>query len=200
MPRNSQQLGLVDGRRFEDWAPWEGQGVPLRENCDLANPRQRFLWMFTALPGLKGAPLLMPPEYFEMVSWRICVLGGDIVGEPGLKYQPPATMSNPWSASGKWVDLDTPDPERPTLDHIVDGLSQADRTELGQIMLGRLGVDPRTPTEPPPGQYRVSELARRLEVDAAEVVRILDAFGLRVQPDSLVDREVADRIAVHLGV
>ena len=198
--QKSQQLGLIDGKRFEDFEPWGNKGVPLFENCDPDNPRQKFLPMFTAMPGLKGAPLLMPPEYWETVSWRMCVLGAAIVAEPGLKYQPPRTVANPWSAPGKWVDLDTPDEPRPTLDDIVDGLSQSDRAELGQIMMDRLGVEPQTATAPPPGQYLVSELARRLELDVDEVIRILGAFGLKVGPDSLVGRDVADRIVVHLGL
>jgi hypothetical protein len=201
LPHNSSQLGLIDGKRFEDWPKWEGQGVPLRENCDLNNPRQKFLWMFTALPGVKGAPLLMPVDYWEMVSWRQCVLGGDITGEPGLKYVPPPTMANPWTASGRWADLSEPDEARATLAEVMDQhLTAADKAEIRGFVEEKLGLRQDMPDIIGGHQYRLADLSKRLEVPVEEMIRILGDFGLNVTERSLVDRSVADRIVTHLGL
>ena len=104
------------GKRFDQWDPWSGRGIPTRENCDLDNPRQRFLWMFTAPPGQKGAPLTMPTEYYEMQSYHMCILGGGIKSKPKLKYRPPNNVvASRWGAAGEWVHLDDPDPPRTTM-------------------------------------------------------------------------------------
>lgn len=199
MPQNSQELGAVNGKRFEDWAPWEGRGVPLRSNCDLANPRQTFLWMFVAMPGVKGAPLIMPTDYWERQSFRMCVLGGGITGESGLKYQPPHNMANPWTAPGRYVPLDEPDPPRLSVQQVMEGLGQADRAEVRDYVLKQTGLGDEIPAVPD-GKYRVSDLAVRLGVDVAQLVSVLADFGMTVEPSSLVGRDVADRIVFHLGL
>lgn len=195
----NEQLGLIDGKKFSDWPAWEGRGIPLPENCDLDNPRQRFLWMFTGMPGVKGAPMLMPTEFWETQSWRMCVLGAGIVGEPGLKYQPGSNMANAWTATGRWAPLDEPDPPRMTVEQVMDGLSHADRAEVKGYVLERMGLSGDIP-DVPDGKYRVSDLAVRLNVPVDDLIRALSDFGLAVQPQSLVGREVADRIVFHLGL
>lgn len=199
MSQNSSQLGSVDGKRFEDFDKWDGKGVPLRENCDCSNPRQAFLWMFTALPGLKGAPMLMPPDYWEYVSWRLWTLGARPVEDPQLKYQPPLNVANPWTAQGKWVDLDEPDLPRKTLSDVVDGLSAADRAELKDIVLDKMGLREEV-ADVPAGQYRVMDLAARLDLTVDEMIRVLADFGMNVDPNSFVGRDVADRLVTHLGL
>jgi hypothetical protein len=201
LPNNSTQLGLIDGKRFEDWPKWDSQGVPLRENCDLNNPRQRFLWMYTALPGIKGAPLLMPVDYWEMVSWRQCVLGAGIVGEPGLKYVPPPTMANPWTASGRWADLSEPEEQRATLAEVMEQhLTAADKAEIRGFVEEKLGLRQDMQGIIGSSQYRIADLAKRLDVEVSEMICILADFGLTVTEQSLVDRSVADRIVTHLGL
>lgn len=196
-----KQLGTIDGKRFEDWPAWKGVGVPTRDNCDIDNPRQTFLWMYTALPGMQGAPLLMPTEYWEMVSWRQCVLGGGLVAEPGLKYQPPLNMANPWTAAGAWVPLGTPDPPRKSLGALVGELGHADRAELKSIVLQQMGLDSDADVPVPDGKYRISDLAKRLDQKPDDVVALLAKFGMtNVRPNSLVGRDVADRIVNHLGL
>ncbi|WP_280333097.1 phage gene 29 protein family protein [Nocardia wallacei] len=199
MSEKSFQLGLIDGKRFEDWPAWEGQGLPVRANCDPENPRQRFLWMFTAMPGVKGAPLMLPPEYWECQSWRMCVLGAGIVGEPGLKYQPPASFASPWTSAGQWVPLDTPDPEPLTVADVMDGLSTAEKGEVKNYVLEKMGLLDQIP-EVPPGQYRASDMAARLDVPIDDLIAALAEFGLNVKPDSFVGRDIADRICAHLGL
>lgn len=198
--RHIPQEGLIDGKKFEDWPAWDGQGVPLRENCDLDNPRQKFLWMFTAMPGMKGAPLMLPPEYWEMQSWRMCVLGAGIVAEPALKWQAPLTTANPHIAAGKWVPPETPDPPRPTMKDLVAKLPQADRAELRGVVLDQLGLEDARP-DTPEGHYRVTDLGKRLGLSVDEVAEILAKFGMRhVKPNSLISRDLAERIVVHLGL
>lgn len=77
---------------------------PTRENCDLQNPEEAFLWMFVGLPGVKGAPLLMPIEYYRKVSARLWDLGARPVEEPILEYVPPSGQEPNWLTSpGRWV-------------------------------------------------------------------------------------------------
>ena len=132
----------VKGKRFDEWEPWKGRGLPLRETCDLENPRQAFLWMFTAMPGLKGAPLPMPTEYFELLSYHQWVLGARPQRPPGLKYRPPVNMvADRWTAQGEWVGVDEPDPPRTTMADIVAKLPQQDRAELKELINNKLGVE-----------------------------------------------------------
>lgn len=84
---------------------------PTRENCDLDDPQEMFLWMFAALPGVNGGPLLMPIEYFRLVSERLHQLGAMLkcekcghMKEPTLEYVPPSVEDSHWATSaGKWV-------------------------------------------------------------------------------------------------
>lgn len=195
-----EQLGTVDGRTFDEWPTWEAKGLPTFDNCDQSNPRQAFLPMFTAMPGMQGAPLILPTDYWECVSWRMWVLGARPTGAPQLKYQPPANMvADRWTAAGQWVTLDTPDPERPTLASEFSGLSQADRAEIQQIVMDRIGMDRPQPGAPA-GHLRVDEMAGRLGLEVADLVKVLESFGMPAKPDSFVGRDVADRIVAHLDL
>lgn len=197
--------GLVDGKRFDEYEPWEGRGLPTRENCDLTNPRQKFLWCFTAPPGQRGAPLAMPTEAWELMSWRLCVLGGDLVHEPGLKWQAPANVANPWTAAGKWVHPSTPEPERKTFGELFRALPQQDRAEIRAAILHEIGIEderlaPDRPG-PPPMEYTAYALSERLGIPVADLLVELSNLGLaNLQPHSRVGREVGDRIIAHLGL
>ncbi len=194
-----EELGVIDGKKFSQYPKWEGKGLPLRANCDLDNPRQKFLWMFTAMPGVKGAPLMLPTEYYELVSWRLCVLGAGITGDPQLKYQASGDIMNPWNAAGKWVSADEPDPPRKTLAESIEALPAADKAEIKNYVLDKMGIGNEQP-EIPMGQYRISDLAKRLNVTTERVIAMLKDFGLNVKPDSLVGRDVTDRVLHHLGL
>lgn len=83
---------------------------PTRENCDPTNPEEAFLWMFVALPGLQGAPLLMPPDYYRLVSKRLWDLGCRPVEAPTLEWVPPSATEPNWMTSpGHWVAAGTRD-------------------------------------------------------------------------------------------
>lgn len=191
----------VKGKRFDEWEPWKGRGLPLRETCDLENPRQAFLWMFTAMPGLKGAPLPMPTEYFELLSYHQWVLGARPQHPPGLKYRPPVNMvADRWTAQGEWVGVDEPDPPRTTMADIVAKLPQQDRAELKELINNKLGVEDVPDPSTPAGWLRVDDVAVRLGVEVGAVRELLADFGVEANPFDLVSRDIADRVVAHLGL
>lgn len=199
--------GRVDGKTFDKFPAWEGRGVPTRESCDPENPRQAFLWMFTAPPGQAGAPLMMPTEYFEVLSWRLWVLGARPSAEPTQKWQAPqSATANPWTAAGKWVDINTPDPEQRTIAQLMRELPAADRAEIRSAVLADLGYeDEALPGKDRPGppamHYTVATLARRLDRSPFEIVEVLKNLGLsNISDTSTVGRDVADRIVAHFGL
>ncbi|QXW04002.1 phage gene 29 protein family protein [Rhodococcus globerulus] len=193
--------GTFRGKNFNQWSKWEGEGLPLRENCDLRNPRQAFLWMFTAMPGVVGAPLMLGTEYWELQSFRMWILGARPSAKASLKYQPPTNaVADRWTAQGAWVPLDTPDPPRNSWEEIVAQLPQPDRAELRGVVLNKLGIEDVAAPSAPTGHLRIDELSKRLDVDVDEVVALLANFGMDVAPDSYVGREIADRLVAHMGL
>lgn len=110
---------------------WGGNGVPTRENCDLNNPREMFLWMFTAVPGLNGAQLMLPPEFFMLVSEHMYELGARIRADPIKKYRPPTSSDPHWTTSpGQWVPMETPDPVPNPAKQAWDKLSPVQKAEI----------------------------------------------------------------------
>jgi hypothetical protein len=86
--------------------PAKGE-FPTRENCDPTNPEEAFLWMFAALPNVKGAPLIMPVEYYRQISKRLWDLGCRPAEEPTLAWIPPTATEPHWLTSpGRWVPAD----------------------------------------------------------------------------------------------
>ncbi|WP_051179657.1 translation initiation factor IF-2 N-terminal domain-containing protein [Nocardia concava] len=194
--------GEVDGKPFNKWPAWEGLGVPTRETCDLSNPRQAFLWMFVAMPAMKGAPLMLPIEYFELQSFRMWTLGARPAAEPTLKYQAPASVTaNQWQAAGKWVSLDTPDPVRKTIAEVMRELPQHERAEIRAAVLEGFGLADGEKPGPPAMRHTVASLAKRLKRPVPELIEVLGSLGVtNVHADSPVGREVAERIVAHMGL
>lgn len=84
--------------------------IPTFDNCDPNDPEEMFLPAFVALPGLRGAPLLMPISYYRGVSQRIYDVGGRRVAPPTIKWRPPVEgRFGGMTAQGMWVPIDTPD-------------------------------------------------------------------------------------------
>jgi Protein of unknown function (DUF2744) len=88
--------------------------LPTIDNCDPDNPYQMFLWCFVALPMVSGAPLIMPIDYYQLVSKRLYDLGimrkcrkcGFSI-HPTLKYVPPQqTNPNMWYSPGSWEPVE----------------------------------------------------------------------------------------------
>lgn len=195
------QYPKIKGKSFEQWESWSGRGVPTIDNCDLDNPKQAFLWMFTATPGQKGAPLLMPDSYYEMQSYHMWVLGARPQRRPQLKWRPPNNaVANRWSAAGEWVHLDEPDPVRTTMADIVAKLPQEDRAELKELINNKLGVEDVADPSTPEGWMRVEDVAQRLGIEVDAVRDLLADFGMEVNAFDLVSRDIANRVTAHLGL
>ena len=110
---------------------------PTRENCNPEDPEEAFLWMFAALPGVKGAPLLMPVDYYRLVSKRLWELGCRPAAEPTLEWVPPSATDANWMTSpGRWVPAGTrPAPDgRQAAREAVDKLTAQQRYELLQVL------------------------------------------------------------------
>lgn len=79
------------------------EDLPTRENCDLTNPEEAFLWMFVGLPGVNGAAMIMGPDYYRHISRQLWELGARPAEEP-IKHL----------VGGKWVyDEPADEPEPP---------------------------------------------------------------------------------------
>lgn len=110
---------------------WKKDDVPLRENCDLEDPRQMFLWMFTGLPGVNGAPLPLPAAFWMMVSEHLHECGARLSGDPIKKYRRPTGREpNAFTAPGTWVALDVADPPANPARKFWESLDWQQKAEL----------------------------------------------------------------------
>ena len=120
--------------------PSRGQ-FPTRSNCDPQNPEEAFLWMFAALPHVRGAPLLMPMEYYRQVSRRLWELGARPVEEPELEWVAPSSTEPHWLTSpGRWVPAGSV-PARSEEDEAREALSRMSRQQKAELRLGLEGLE-----------------------------------------------------------
>lgn len=123
---------------------------PTRDNCNPDDPEEAFLWMFAALPHVKGAPLIMPVEYYRAVSKRLWDLGARPAVEPALEWVAPTATEAHWLTSpGRWVPAGT-GPKRSEEDEARTAIAQMSlqqRAELLKVLeaLEAGGVIPDTP-------------------------------------------------------
>lgn len=119
--------------------------IPTRENCDPNDPYQAFLWMLVAMPYVKGAQLVFPVDYLQLVSKRLWDCGARPAEAPVIKYQKPAATDPHWLTSpGSWVPVDAPDPDdRRPVEKAVDSLLNQQQAELLHELWGRLTVEQR---------------------------------------------------------
>lgn len=112
---------------------------PTRENCDPSDPEEAFLWMFAALPHVKGAPLIMPIEYYRAVSQRLWDLGARPAEEPTLEWIAPSASEPHWLTSpGRWVPAGSA-PKRTDRDQARDAvanMSLQQKAELLKVLEG----------------------------------------------------------------
>lgn len=112
------------------------KGFPTVDNCDLTDPKEMFLWMFVALPGVRGAQLVMPIEYLMAVSEHMYECGARLSAPAVKKYQPPASGDAHWMTSpGRWVSLDTPDENLHPARAALGQLTSQQKAEVLQILL-----------------------------------------------------------------
>ena len=99
-------------------------GIPLQQDCNLADPEEMFLWMFTALPGMEEqAPMLVPPTWARKWSKRMYDAGARFhPEEQTIKYIPPPQQSSIlFAGGGRWVPIDeqpTPQESAPGIGHL----------------------------------------------------------------------------------
>lgn len=90
--------------------------------------------MFVGLPGLNGAQLIMPIEYFRMVSQRLWDLGCRPVEEPALEYIPPSASEPNWATSaGKWVEagsVDESEKQHRTMESAIARMGHPQRVDF----------------------------------------------------------------------
>jgi len=118
---------------------------PTRQNCDLTNPEEAFLWMFAGLPHVRGAPLIMPMEYYREVSKRLWDLGARPTVEPVLEWIPPSATEANWLTSpGRWVPAGS-GPKRSERDAAKDAvarMSLQQKAELFKVLEALEGGEP----------------------------------------------------------
>jgi hypothetical protein len=123
---------------------WGDKGIPTRENCDLNNPREMFLWMFTAVPGLNGAALMIPPDVFMVWSEHLYELGARLSAEPIKKYRRPTSNDPHWATSpGQWVPIDTPDPPVNPAKKAWDTLTPIQKAEIRALANAEHEAEPQ---------------------------------------------------------
>ena len=156
--------------------------LPTRDNCDLNDPEEAFLWMLIAIPGMKGAPVPFPIEYLRVLSKRLWDCGARPTGEQALWYHPPqAGDISPMMAAGEWK------PEPPAAGPNIDitKLGKAIQDEVRRQALELEGepapvVERVHITDEPqwPEKMRVSELAKRIGATSKEVLAVMHEIGL----------------------
>jgi hypothetical protein len=124
-------LGMKDMADYK----WGDKGIPTRENCNPDNPREFALWAFTALPGMNGAALMLPPEFFMIVSEHLWELGFRHTEQPLKKYRPPTSSDPHWATSpGQWVPVGTPDPPVNPAKAALSKLSPVQKAEIRALL------------------------------------------------------------------
>lgn len=128
------------------------RGFPVKENCDLDNPREKFLWMMVALPGQRGAQLVMPISYLMMVSEHMDACGAMLAcpqcgysKDSEKVYVPPSANDAHWLTSpGTWMSPDqAPEPaETDPLDDALARLTNAQKAALFDRLKKQMGGEP----------------------------------------------------------
>lgn len=113
---------------------------PEQHNTNPDCPEEAFLWMFSGLPGMNGAPLPFPVEYLREVSRRLWDCGARPMGsktppEQKIKYQRPRNTDPHWLTSpGVWVPLDAPDRSQFDIKEFVASLPQDTKRQLAEAL------------------------------------------------------------------
>lgn len=134
---------LGTGRQFDKTKYNFTRGFPTRENCDLADPKEMFLWTLAALPGMRGAQLVMPISYNMVISEHLHECGARLkcdncghTAEPIKKYQPPEASEPHWMTSpGKWVPIDAPETKPHPARAVLGKLTAMQKAELLEALL-----------------------------------------------------------------
>ena len=112
--------------------------LPTKDKCDLSNPREMFLWMLVALPGVNGGHQVMPSSYNMLISEQLYRCGAMLQCPecgyskvPEIQYVPPSAEEAHWLTSpGRWAPQDEDVPERDSLDQHLDALTHMQQSQL----------------------------------------------------------------------
>lgn len=127
---------------------WE-KDIPTRDNCDLDDPKEMFLWTYTALPGQNGGQLPFPPSYLMMTSehqWECGVQLGcrecGHMAEPLKKYRRPSGVEANWMTSpGVWVPNNAPDVPRNAAKDVVPKMPLNQQAEAFEALVEHLPIE-----------------------------------------------------------
>ena len=122
--------------------------LPTRETCDLGNPKEMFLWMLVALPGVNGGHQVMPSSYNMLVSEHLFQCGAMLTcpqcgytKQPEKAYVAPTAEDPHWLTSpGRWVEPDqVPKPKEgeDAIDAAIDAMPPMVRAALFNRMKER---------------------------------------------------------------
>jgi hypothetical protein len=118
--------------------------LPTREACDLNDPKEMFLWMFVAQPGMNGGQQAMPAAYNMLLSEHLFECGAMLrcencghAKDPEKVYVPPAANDPHWMTSpGKWKPKsEVPQDKANPMDAALDGLTNQQQAALFQRLL-----------------------------------------------------------------
>lgn len=116
--------------------PGRGE-FPTRENCDPNDPQEAFLWCFAALPYVRGGPLLMPTDFWRVVSEHLWELGCRPSAAPVKEWVPPSSSEPNWLTSpGRWVPAGQRKTDDAAARRAVERMSLPQRTELREALAG----------------------------------------------------------------
>lgn len=112
--------------------------LPRKENCDLSNPKEMFLWMLVALPGVNGGQQIMPSSYNMLVSEHLYQCGAMLrcpecgyTKQPEKAYVPPTAEEPHWLTSpGRWVKPHEVPEGKDAIDAAIDALGIQARVAL----------------------------------------------------------------------
>ncbi len=121
--------------------------LPTRENCDLTDPREMFLWMFIALPGMNGGQMAFPASVGMVWSEHFHELGAMLecpdcghTRQPEKVYVPPAAEDPHWLTSpGRWKKPgEVPKPDKDAADAALDALTSTQQATILLRILGKM--------------------------------------------------------------
>ncbi|MFI9507579.1 DUF2744 domain-containing protein [Nocardia sp. NPDC052566] len=122
--------------------------IPRQDQCDPTDPEQHALWALVCPPAAGETPMLIPEWVARQISAALWHCG--FRHHPELqtrKFQRPYRgAQHPLNGSGRWVDINEPDPEPVILPNLAE-MTPAERDAV--IAQARaLGMVPE-PQEPP---------------------------------------------------
>lgn len=133
--------------------------IPTRATCNLADPDEAFLWMWVALPHVRGGPMILPETTHRRQSRHMWDLGARPVEEPTLEYVPASAAQPDWATSaGTWVPMGSVSQEDRDYRALQSGIA---RLGLAQKAEMREALEANRTGRPLPGT-KASDVVRGL--------------------------------------